>query len=179
MYIMPGSTILPFAGHLPQLAEGTFLATGAVVIGRAEIGAGSNIWFNAVLRADDEAIQVGAGTNIQDGTVVHVTAGRYATRIGDYVTVGHGAIIHACTVGDLSLIGMGSVILDGAVIPKYSLVAAGSVVPPGATYPERSMIRGAPAKAVRTLTEAEIAGFMTSAEHYIALARSYFPPAGH
>lgn len=166
-------TLLPFEGALPQLGDDVYVAPGAKVIGNVELGDEASVWYNAVLRGDLEKITVGARTNIQDGTVIHIESGEYATHIGEGVTIGHKALVHACTIGDNCLIGMGSIVLDGAHIPDNCLVAAGAVVTPGKTFPEGSLILGSPARAVRELSDDEIAGFVESADHYVDLARRH------
>jgi len=167
------STIMPYRGKSPKLASNVFVAPGARLIGDLEIGADSSVWFNVVIRADVHHIRIGARTNIQDNSTLHVTSGVAPCIIGDDVTIGHNAIVHACTVEDLCLIGMGAVILDEAVIKKGSFVGAGALVTPGKTFPENSLIIGAPAKAVRTLTPAEREGLVESAKHYVATAAHY------
>ncbi len=171
---MDGSQILTWKNKKPDLGKNVFVASGARVIGDVVAGNDTNIWFNVVIRGDVNTIRIGFRTNIQDNSVVHVTRGSGPTNIGSDVTIGHSAVIHACTIEDNCLIGMGAVILDGAVICKNSLVAAGSVVTPGKTFPEGSMIMGSPAKAVRSLTPDEINGLQVSADHYVELARTYF-----
>jgi carbonic anhydrase/acetyltransferase-like protein (isoleucine patch superfamily) len=133
---------------------------------------GASVWYNSVLRADIADIVVGENTNIQDNCVVHVESGRN-TILGRGVTVGHGAILHACTIGDNCLIGMGAILLDGCAVPRDSVVAAGSLVPPGKTYPEGSLILGSPARVARKLTAEEIAEIGTSARHYRAFWKAY------
>lgn len=164
---------MTFKGKFPRLGKGCFLASGAWLIGDITCGEESSFWFNVVVRGDVNQISIGNRTNIQDGTVVHVTSGTAPTHIGSNVTIGHGAIIHGCTIEDHCLIGMGSKILDGAKIRQHSFVAAGSLVTPGKEFPEKSMIMGAPAKAVRMLTEAEIQGIAASAQHYVDTMRGY------
>lgn len=165
--------LLPFEGLTPTLGADVYIAPGARVIGQVQLGDGASVWYNAVLRGDCEKITVGARTNIQDGTVIHIESGKFPTRIGESVTVGHKALIHACTIGDNCLIGMGSIILDGAVIPDDCLVAAGAMVTPGKTFEPGSLILGSPARAVRKLSDEEIAGFRLSAEHYVELAQRH------
>lgn len=155
---------------MPVLASQVYIAPGARVIGNVVLGDHVSIWYNAVLRGDLQPITVGARTNIQDGSVVHIDSKRFATHIGQDVTIGHKALIHACTIGDNCLIGMGSIILDGAVLPPDSMVAAGSLVAPGKTFAPRSLILGSPARIVRELTDAEVAAIQRSAEHYVELA---------
>ena len=170
---MPGSTVISWNGHHPKLGRGVFVATGAVVIGQVELGDDANIWFNTVIRGDVNTIKVGARTNIQDNTTVHVTTKTGPTLIGSDVTIGHNAVIHACTIEDHCLIGMGAIILDGAVIRSKCFVAAGSVVTPGKEMPSGMMVMGSPAKAVRPLTEMELAFLARSAKDYVETARSY------
>jgi carbonic anhydrase/acetyltransferase-like protein (isoleucine patch superfamily) len=141
------------------------------------MGSESSVWFNTVIRADVQPIRIGARTNVQDNTTIHVTAADGPCFIGKDVTIGHGAVIHACTIEDLCLIGMGSVILDKVVIGHGSMVGAGSVVTPGKVFPPRSLIVGSPARVVRTLTDAEYAGLTASAQHYVEIARAYFGQA--
>jgi len=174
-HAMEGARVMAWKNKKPELGKDTFIASGAHVIGDVVAGNETNIWFNVVIRGDVNTIRIGFRTNIQDNSVVHVTRGTGPTSIGSDVTIGHSAIIHACTVEDNCLIGMGAVILDGAVIRKNSLVAAGSVVTPGKDFPPGSMIMGSPAKVVRALTEKEIKSIQDSADHYVELARSYFP----
>ncbi len=167
------SEILTFEGATPTLGEDVYIAEGARVIGNVELGDQASVWYNSVLRGDLEKITVGARTNIQDGTVIHIESGQFATHIGEGVTIGHKALVHACTIGDNCLIGMGSIILDGAVIEDNCLVAAGAVVTPGKTFPAGSLILGSPARAVRELSDEEIEGFRESAAHYVELARRH------
>lgn len=161
-----------FKDRVPELAPDTFIAEGARLVGRVVLASGASVWYNSVLRADIADILVGEDSNIQDGCVVHVESGR-STVLGRGVTVGHGAILHACTVGDNCLIGMGSILLDGAAIPRDCIVAAGSLVPPGKSYPEGSLILGAPARIARKLSEEEIREIGTSARHYRAFWEAY------
>jgi carbonic anhydrase/acetyltransferase-like protein (isoleucine patch superfamily) len=143
-----------------------------MVIGEVRIGAQSSVWYQAVLRGDLRPVEVGDETNIQDGAVLHVTH-EHPCRIGSRVTVGHGAIVHACTVEDECLIGMGAVILDGAVVEKHSLVAAGAVVRPGFRVPSGHLAAGNPAQVKRPLTPEEIEGIHQSAREYVKLACEY------
>lgn len=143
----------------------TFIAASARVIGQVTLKQGASIWFNAVVRADLAEIIIGEDTNIQDNCVLHVEAEK-PTIIGSRVTVGHGAILHACRVGDESLVGMGAIILDGAVIGANCLLAAGSVVPPRQTFPDGWLILGSPAKALRELSPEEKENIRASARRY-------------
>ena len=146
-----------------------YVAPGAVVTGDVELGKDVNIWYNAVLRGDSGTIRVGEGTNIQDGSVLHDT-----TTLGKFCTVGHGAIVHGCTVGDYCLIGMGAIVLSGAVLGDRCMVGAGALVTGKTNAPAGSLLLGSPAKVVRPLTEAELAHLEESAEDYIRLAKKGF-----
>ena len=157
---------------VPDYRSALFIASSAEIIGNVTLATLSSVWFSAVLRGDLASIGIGEGTNIQDGAVVHVDIGAPAS-IGTYVTVGHQAIVHGCTIEDGVLIGMGSRILNHAVIQAESIVGAGALVPPGKTYPPRSLLVGVPAKAVRTVTDEEIAEIRANAERYIKNARRY------
>lgn len=156
----------------PEVHESAWIADSAEVIGHVKLAADVSIWFNAVLRGDNELMTVGAGSNIQDGSVLHSDHGSPLT-IGEGVTVGHQVMLHGCTVGDHSLIGIGAVVLNGAKIGKHCLVGAGALVTEGKEFPDGSMIIGSPAKVVRELTEAQIDGLKMSARHYIANAARY------
>lgn len=167
-------TILPpfyvFEGHRPAIHRGAWVAPTAAVIGQVTIGDGSNVWYHCVLRGDTNTITIGARTNIQDGTIIHVNAGRQCTTIGDDVTVGHSAIIHACTLKDRAFVGMGATVLDDAIIEEGGVLAAGSVLPPGKTIGALELWMGNPAKLVRVLTAEQRAGFDRTAPHYVELA---------
>ena len=167
------ANVIAYKDKLPDIHPSCFIASGAKVIGHTTFAQSVNCWFNAVVRGDVNYITVGQSTNIQDNAVLHVTTGGNPLIIGARVTIGHSAVLHACTIGDECLIGMGSVILDGAVISDHCLVAAGAVVPPGKEFPPKSLILGNPAKAVRELTDDEIANIRVSASHYVELSRSY------
>lgn len=162
--------VVPYQGVTPTLADNVFVAHGAAVIGNVNIGTGSSVWYNVTLRGDVHHISIGENTNIQDGTVGHVTSGKFPLIIGNGVTIGHNATVHACTVGDYSLIGMGSVILDGAVIEPYAMVAAGAVVSPGKVVKSGELWAGVPAKFIRHISEEERTYLTWSATHYAALA---------
>jgi carbonic anhydrase/acetyltransferase-like protein (isoleucine patch superfamily) len=150
----------------PKLGKNVFIARSATVIGDVTIGARSSVWYGAVLRGDINRIVVGHHSNIQDNAVLHL-ADDFPCLLGNWVTVGHGAIVHACKVGDEVLIGMGAVVLDGAVIGRQSLVGAKALVTQGARIPPGSLVLGAPAKVVRKLTPAERAGLKWWAEKYV------------
>lgn len=161
-------------GVAPELpASGNYwIAPTAVLIGKVIVREGASIWFGAVLRGDNEAIVVGEGSNIQDNSALHTDMGCPLT-LGRNVTVGHNVILHGCTVEDNSLIGMGATVLNRAIIPANSLVGAGALVTEGKTFPERSLIVGTPAKALRSLDDAAVAGLEKSALGYQANGRRY------
>ena len=150
----------------------TLVFPGAVVVGDVTVGEHCSIWYNAVIRADEDAIVIGDESNVQDNAVLHVTTSLPLT-IGRGVTVGHGAILHSCTVGDNSLIGMGATVLDGAVVGKNCIVAAGAVVTPRTVIPDGSMVMGAPAKVKRELTPDEIQSNRDNAQVYVELKEGY------
>ena len=155
-----------FLQKRPQLGKDVYIAQGAVVLGDVTLGDYSSVWYNAVLRGDINQIVVGHHTNIQDNAVLHL-ADEYPCRVGNYVTVGHSAIVHACTVGDESLIGMGAVILDGAVIGKQCLIGAKALIVQGAEIPPGSLVLGLPGKVVRPLRAEERRALKISAEKYV------------
>jgi gamma-carbonic anhydrase len=164
--------------HAPQLGRGVFLAETCAVIGDVWLGDAASVWYGAVLRGDDMPIRIGARSNIQDGTIVHVTSGRFGTTVGDDCTVGHGVILHACTVEDGCLIGMGSTILDGARIGRGSLVGAGALVTPGTDIPPGSMVLGSPARVLRPVRDKDREQIEYGAAHYVELARRYLAGDG-
>ena len=143
-----------------------WIAPGAHVLGAVVLGDDVGIWFGAVLRGDNEPIRVGAGTNVQENAVLHTDMG-FPLTIGRNNTIGHGAIVHGCTLGDDVLVGMGATVMNGAVIGDRSLVGAGALVTEGKVFPPGSLIVGRPAKALRVLTDAEVAGLRKSATHYV------------
>ena len=131
-----------FAGKSPRLHESAFLVDGAVVVGDVEIGAGSSVWFGAVVRGDVNFVRIGARTNVQDHSVLHVTSGTHPTVVGDEVTLGHRVTLHGCTVKDRCLVGIGAIVMDGAVVGEESIVGAGSLVAPGFVVPPRTLVIG-------------------------------------
>lgn len=164
--------IKSYRDESPRLGEGVFIEDSAQVIGRVEVGAQASIWFNAVVRGDVNTIHIGARTNVQDGTVVHVTK-HHPTWVGDEVTIGHNVTLHGCRVEAGCLIGMGAVVLDDVVIGAGSIVAAGAVVTPGSRIPPGSLVMGAPAKVRRSLKPEEQVALRQSAQNYIHYARDY------
>ncbi len=167
-------TILPFRGVYPKIHPSAFIAETATVIGDVEIGADSSIWYGCVLRGDVHHIRIGAGVNIQDGTVVHVAGDMYPTLIGDRVTVGHMALIHACTLEDDAFVGMKACVMDGSVVKAWGMVAAGGLVTPGKTVGSGELWAGSPAKYWRDLGEDDRRVMRSTADHYAGLARDYW-----
>ncbi len=159
-------------GVAPEIDSTAWIAESAEVIGNVAIGADASVWFGCVLRGDTEIIQIGEGSNIQDLSVLHADEGMPLT-IGHHVTVGHKVMLHGCTIGDESLIGIGAVVLNGARIGRNCLVGAGSLVTEGKCFPDGSMIMGSPARAVRQLTPEQIERLRWSARHYIDNARRF------
>ena len=156
----------------PQLGKNVFVAQGAILCGDITIGDNSSIWFNAVVRADMASIQIGKDTNVQDNCVLHVDDGA-ALCIGNQVTIGHGAIVHGCTVGDNTLIGMGAIILNHAVIGKNCIIGAGALITQNTVIPDNSLVVGSPGKVKRTLTSEEIEDISSNAAHYVKEAAIY------
>lgn len=165
MTIADDASILSVAGRAPQVPDTAFVAAGARLIGDVVLKDGSSVWYNAVVRGDGASITLGAGSNLQDNVSVHVDVD-YPVVIGENVSVGHNAVVHGCTIGDGSLIGMGSVVLSGAQIGAGCLVAGGAVVLEGAVIPDGSLVAGVPAKVRRALTEDERAGILRNADVY-------------
>lgn len=166
--------IKTFQNIYPKIHETAFIAENAVIIGDVEIGENASIWYNCVLRGDINFIRIGAKTNIQDGTIIHVSRGEeFSTIIEEEVTVGHSVTIHGCYIEKGSLIGIGSTILDGARIGKNSLIAAGSLVTPNSKIPERSFVLGSPARVKRELVEEEIENIQRFWQSYVKLSEIY------
>ena len=159
-------------GVAPHIAATAWVADSAQVMGQVELGEGASVWFGAVVRGDTDRITIGAGSNIQDASVLHADAGQ-PLLVGERVTVGHQVVLHGCTIGDESLIGIGAVVLNGAKIGKNCLVGAGALVTEGKEFPDGSMILGSPAKVVRQLTPEQIESLRYSAQHYIDNANRY------
>jgi carbonic anhydrase/acetyltransferase-like protein (isoleucine patch superfamily) len=159
-------------GLTPQVADTAWVADNAQVMGEVTLAADSSVWFGVTVRGDTDAIHIGEGSNIQDGSVLHADHGMPLT-IGRHVTVGHQVMLHGCTIGDESLIGIGAVVLNGAKIGKHCLVGAGALVTEGKEFPDGSMILGSPARVVKTLSPEQIEGLRQSAQHYIDNARRF------
>jgi len=168
----------PYRGILPSLHETVFIAPGTHVIGDVQIGEGTSIWFNCVVRGDVNSVRIGARTNVQDGSIVHVTGGRFGTVIGDGVLVGHQCIIHGCRLEDESFIGMGSTVMDGCVIERSAMLGAGSLLSPGRIIKARQLWLGRPARYVRDLTLEEVEANRQSVSHYVKLAAEYRASSG-
>ncbi len=165
--------IQTYKGKLPVIAPDAFVAETAAIVGDVVIGAQSSIWYGCTLRGDVNNIVIGARTNIQDGTVIHVASQGQGTYIGDDVTVGHMALLHACTVESGAFIGMQACVMDGAYVESGAMVAAGALVTPGKRVPAGQLWAGSPAKLMRELTEEEKASIKHSAKHYVGIARNY------
>jgi gamma-carbonic anhydrase len=157
----------------PEIHESVFLADGARIIGNVQIGSNSSVWFNAVVRGDVCPIRIGQRTNVQDNVTLHVTHDTGPLNIGSHVTIGHGAVLHACTVQDHTLIGMGAILLDHCVVESWSVVAAGSLIKQGFRVPSGMMVAGVPAKVIRPITDKERATIAESSENYIRYVAHY------
>ena len=164
--------IISYHGKTPETGQAAFVAENAAVTGDVTLGKDSSVWFSAVIRGDGPHIEIGERSNIQDCCVLHADPG-YPLTVGSRVTVGHGAILHGCEVGDGSLIGMGAIVLNGAKIGKNCIVGAGALVTGGKEFEDGMLILGSPAKAVRRLTPVEIASNLSSAKHYVEQAKEY------
>lgn len=160
-------------GVTPKIAADAFVAPTAAVIGDVEIGALSGIWFHCVVRGDTNFIRIGERTNIQDGTIIHVNSGSFPTIIGDDVTVGHAAIVHACTLKNRAFVGMGATVLDGAVVEEGGMLAAGALLTPNKVIGRNELWQGSPARLARVMTDEERARFDQTAAHYVTLAQRF------
>ena len=165
--------IRAYKGMTPKIDDDVFVAENAVIIGDVEIGKNSSVWYGCVLRGDVEKIRVGERSNIQDGTIVHVTSKRFGTYIGNDVLVGHNAVIHGCTLKDGAFVGMGAIVLDGAVVETGAMVAAGALVTPGKVVKAGELWGGNPAKKMRDLTPEQMAGLKKGTDHYVDVAKQY------
>ncbi len=165
--------VLPYRECLPRIHPAAWVAPGAVVIGDVEVGPDASVWFGSVVRGDVHRIRIGAGTNLQDQCVVHVTRDRFPCEIGAEVTVGHRATVHGCRVEDGALVGIGAILLDGVEVGEEAWVAAGAVVAPGTRVPPRTLVRGTPARPARTLGAEELALQRQRTRSYVDEARRY------
>lgn len=169
---------MSFGDKSPSVDPTAWIAPGAVVVGDVALGPGVGIWYGCVLRGDVNAIRIGARSNVQDGSVLHVTRNRFETVVGDEVTIGHRAVVHGCRVGDGALIGIGAIVLDGAQVGEGALVGAGAVVTPGKVIPPRSLVVGTPARVVRLLDDDELSKQRERTLHYVELAREHAASKG-
>lgn len=165
--------ILPYKDQTPRLADDVFVAPGTSIIGDVEIGAGTGVWFNCVIRGDDQPIRIGENVNIQDATVIHVHTLYQGTYIGDNVTIGHNVHLHACNLHDWSFVAIGSIVLDKATVEKEGMLAAGSMLTPGKTVKSGEMWGGRPARFMRKLTDKDLEGFRWTVETYAERAQEY------
>lgn len=176
--------VYPFGGNVPMLGRDVWLAPTATVIGNATLGDEASVWFGAVVRADTLAISIGARSNVQDNAVVHVTSDKplggkdargveIGTKIGSDVTIGHSAVVHACTIGDHVLVGIGAIVLDGAIIDDDVVIAAGALVAPGTKIASGSLVMGRPARVVRALTDRDRYWSQEAAELYVGYAKKF------
>ena len=177
-------SLRPYLGQLPILGERVYVDPAATVIGDVVLGDDASVWPGTVIRGDVNFIRIGARTNLQDGTVVHVShdgphakLGGFATVIGDDVTIGHKAIVHACRIEDAALIGMGAIVLDGAVVQKHAFIGAGALIAPGKVVGSGELWLGNPGKRVRMLSDAEIEALYYSAGHYVRMKDQYLAGA--
>ena len=174
---MPNTThqpyIAPFMGMAPEIDTSAFIAATAAIIGAVRIGKNSSIWHQVTVRGDNNYITIGEGTNIQDNGCVHIDSIKHPTIIGNFATIGHSAIIHACTIGDYAFVGMGGIVMDGAIIEDTGMLAAGGMLTAGKIIPSGELWAGSPAKKMRDLTAKELAFNRRSAHHYIEVARAH------
>jgi carbonic anhydrase/acetyltransferase-like protein (isoleucine patch superfamily) len=161
-----------FLGQTPKINQTAFISKSAAIIGAVEIGKNCSVWHHTTIRGDANFIKIGEGTNIQDNSVIHIDSTKFPTIIGNHVTIGHSAIIHACTLESHSFIGMGSIIMDGAIVNSFSMVAAGALVTPGKKVPKGELWAGSPAKKMRNLTDEEFEMIEISAIRYIEVGKA-------
>jgi carbonic anhydrase/acetyltransferase-like protein (isoleucine patch superfamily) len=162
--------IYSFGGVAPDVADDAFIAPGAQIIGKVTIEAQASIWYNCVVRGDVGTIRIGARSNIQDGSVVHVTGGKFNTDIGNDCLIGHLAMIHGCTIADHGFVGLGAIVMDGCVIESDAMLAAGAMLTPGKRIPARQLWAGRPAVYLRDLTDADVASNRQGATHYVTMS---------
>jgi carbonic anhydrase/acetyltransferase-like protein (isoleucine patch superfamily) len=166
----------PYRGVSPSVHPTAYVDPSAQVIGDVEIGPESSVWMNVVIRGDVHRIRMGARTNVQDGTIVHVMRDTHPTAVGDDVTIGHAAVVHGCTIADRVLVGMGAILLNGVDIGIDSIVAAGTLLPEGTRIPPRSLVMGSPGKVRRELSDREIASIRGYSERYVGYRLDYMQP---
>jgi carbonic anhydrase/acetyltransferase-like protein (isoleucine patch superfamily) len=166
-----------YEGKQPRFGERVFVAENAAIVGDVELGNDCSIWYSATIRGDVNFIRIGSRTNVQDNCAIHVNHDRWSTVIAEEVTIGHGAIVHGCTIHRGALIGMGSRVLDGAVVGESALVGAGALVPEGMIVPARTLVVGVPARVKRPLTEDELAALEASWKHYVDYKERYLATA--
>lgn len=176
-HIIAGATRQPYIASFlelkPEIEASAFIAATAAIIGAVRIGKNSSIWHQVTVRGDNNYITIGEGTNIQDNSCVHIDSIKYPTIIGNFVTIGHSAIIHACKIGDYGFVGMGAIVMDGATIEAAGMLAAGAMLTQGKTIPAGELWAGRPAKKMRDLTDKELTFNQRSAYHYIEVARAH------
>ena len=165
--------LIRYKSKSPQIHQSVYMAEGTYIIGDVKIDADSSVWFASVIRGDVAQVTIGKGTNIQDGTIIHTSRLNGPTHIGDYVTIGHSAVIHACTLHNHAFIGMKALVMDQAIVEEFGFVAAGAVVSPGKIVKSRELWAGVPAKYIRNLTDEEVENIKKSAQNYMDLARDY------
>ena len=158
--------LFPYMDYFPEIHPTAFIASGAKIIGNVAIGEKSSIWYNTVIRGDVHYIKIGSCSNVQDSSMLHVTNGKFPLNLGDMVTIGHSVTLHGCTIQNLSLIGMGAIILDGAIVEEKSMVAAGALITPGFIVPTGKLVGGVPGKIMRDLSDIEMEEFEKSALRY-------------
>lgn len=170
--------IYALGDRVPRFGEGCWVADNATVIGQVDAGDNVSVWYNVVIRGDNDPIVIGDNTNVQDGSILHNDEGVPLT-IGSYVTIGHMVMLHGCTVGDGSLIGINAVVLNNAVIGRECIIGANALIPEGKVIPDRSLVVGSPGRIIRTLSDEDVAGVKANAEHYVENSRRYASGARH
>ena len=166
-------TVYAWEHHTPRIAADAWIAPTAVVAGDVEIGAQSSVWFHCMLRGDISPIRIGARSNVQDGSILHISGGTMPCIVGDDVTIGHGAIVHAATLHNHAFVGMGAIVLDGAVIEERGMLAAGGLLPPGKVIGPGELWAGSPARLMRVMTASDLARYAQNAVHYVVLAARF------
>jgi carbonic anhydrase/acetyltransferase-like protein (isoleucine patch superfamily) len=174
-HLLPAGSgsVLPFKGVWPTIGADVFIAPNAFVVGQVTIEDGANLWFNVVVRGDDHWVRIGKRTNVQDGAIIHVFKDAHPTDIGADVTIGHGAILHGCTIEDGAMVGIGAIVLDGSLVESEAMVAAGAVVSPGKRIKRRELWAGCPAKLVREVKPEELEFMRVNAPNYCELGQEY------